>query len=82
MVWLVKGLCSECSRSIPALSSPNYGTYIRSQRGRSVALPAIWAFENRAGKDIWADMGDYWGLSGNKEKTRYFHGRPVIDFQS
>ena len=37
-----------------------------------IALPAIWAFEIRAGKDIWADMGDYWGLSGNKEKTRYF----------
>ena len=37
-----------------------------------LALPAIWAFEIRAGKDIWADMGDYWGLSGNKEKTRYF----------
>ena len=29
-----------------------------------IALPAIWAFENRAGKDIWADMGDYWGLLG------------------
>jgi hypothetical protein len=37
-----------------------------------IALLAIWAIEIRAGKDIWADMGDYWGLSGNKEKTRYF----------
>jgi hypothetical protein len=45
---------------------------LMSNGGNLVALLAIWGIEIRAGKDIWGDMGDYWGLSGNKEKTRYF----------
>ena len=37
-----------------------------------LGLLAIWGIETRPGKDIWGDMGDYRGLSGNKEINRYF----------